>query len=72
MAWKVGIRRLREIGCPMGLERDETDQIPSVIDRQRGFKFTVSNTDDCTGLEIEGRVPQNRSKKGPATDRVVC
>ena len=71
MAWKEGIRRLREIGCPMGLERDETDQIPSVIDRERGIKFTVSNTDDCTGLEIADRVPQNRSKKGPATDRVV-
>lgn len=71
MSWKEGVRRLREIGCPMGLDKDETDQVPSVIDRERGLKFTVSNTDDCTGREIEGRVPQNRSKKGPATDRAV-
>ena len=70
MAWKEGTRRLREIARPMGLEKDETGQIPSVIDLRRGLKFAVSNTDDGTG--IEDRIPQNRSRKGPATDRVVC
>lgn len=69
MAWKEGTRRLREIARPMGLEKDEADQIPSVIDVQRGLKFAVSNTDDGTG--VESRIPQNRSKKGPATDRVI-
>jgi hypothetical protein len=70
MAWKEGTRRLREIARPMGLEKDETGQIPSVIDLRRGLKFAVSNTDEGTG--IEDRIPQNRSRKGPATDRVVC
>lgn len=69
MAWKDGTRRLREIGLPMGLVRDETDQIPWVLDPVRGIKFAVSNTDDGTGLA--DRTPQNRSKKGPATERAV-
>lgn len=69
MAWKEGTRRLREIGRPMGLEKDETDQIASVVDLQRGLRFSVSNTDDGTG--IEDRIPQNRCKKGPATEKAV-
>jgi len=70
MAWKEGTRRLREIARPMGMEKDDTDQIPSVVDERRGVKFAVSNTDDGTGLG--DRIPQNRSRKGPATDKVVC
>lgn len=35
------------------------------------IKVMVSNTDDATGLAIDGRQPQNRNRKGPATDRAI-
>jgi hypothetical protein len=69
MAWKEGCRRLREIGRPKGMNKSEDGQIPWVIDSARGVRFTVSNTDEGTGVEAYS--PQNRSKKGPSTDRVV-
>jgi hypothetical protein len=69
MSWKEGVRRMREIARPNGLEKNEADQVPWVLDHKRGIRLTVSNTDDGTG--IENRTPQNRSKKGPATDRAV-
>lgn len=68
-SWCDGTRRLREIGSLHGLERCEDDHISSVFDKERGIKIAVVNTDDGTG--IENRHPQNRSKKGAATDRAV-
>ena len=70
MAWKDGSRRLREIGRAKGLQKSEIDQIPCVVDVDRKLRFSVSNTDDGTSL-APPRIPQNCSKKGPGTDRVV-
>ncbi|MCX7359016.1 MAG: hypothetical protein NT015_12855 [Alphaproteobacteria bacterium] len=71
MAWKEGSRRLREVSLPKGdFQRDNTGQIPSVIDVARGIKIAVCNTDD--GTCVEERVPQNRTKKGPVTDRIAA
>lgn len=70
MSWKDGTRRLREIARPKGLEKSEADQIPWAVDVERGIRFAVSNTDNGTGLPYP-RQPQNRSKKGPATDRAI-
>jgi hypothetical protein len=53
----------------VGWERDDDGQISSIYDRKRGVKIAVCNTDDGTG--ITDRQPQNRSKKGAATDRAV-
>lgn len=69
MSWKDGTRRLREIGTLKGLIKADIDQIPCVADMERKLKFSVSNTDD--GTAIEGRIPQNQSKKGPGTGRAV-
>lgn len=69
MAWKSGTRALREIGRPMGLEKNDADGIPSLIDRRRGLKFTVSNTDDGTALR--DRIPQNNNKKGVGQGRII-
>lgn len=69
MAYKDGTRRMREIGLPKGMHKSDDDQIPWVLDTKRGIRFAVSNTDDGTG--DEHAIPQNRSKKGPATDRAV-
>lgn len=71
-AYKMGTRRLREITLIVkDWERDDTDQIPGVINKRRGVRIVVANTDDGTGIEEDGRFPQNRSQKGAATDRVV-
>jgi hypothetical protein len=69
MAWKDGTRRLREIGRAKGLSKAEFDQIPCIVDEKRKLRFSVANTDD--GTAIEKRIPQNRSKKGPGTERAA-
>lgn len=70
-AYRMGTRRLREVTLVEdGWEKDDTDQIASVLNRQLGIRVAVSNTDDGTGIDGE-REPQNRSKKGAATDRAV-
>jgi hypothetical protein len=69
MSWAEGIRRLREVGLSNGLAREDVDNIPWTVDKKRGIRFAVANTDDGTGRE--NRIPQNRSKKGAATDRAV-
>lgn len=70
MAWKDGIRRMRELGSRHGFENTDEDQIPWLSDVSRGRRFSVANTDDATGCEH--RQPQNRSRKGAATDRIVA
>jgi hypothetical protein len=70
MAWKEGTRRMREIGRKRGLENTNEDQIPWLTDKSAGRRFSVVNTDDATGYKH--RLPQNRNRKGAATDRVVA
>ncbi len=74
-AWRMGIRRSREVTVHdkrfPDWERDETGQVSSVVNRKLGVRLLVSNTDDGTGIDAEDRFPQNRSKKGAATDRIV-
>ena len=69
MSWSEGCRRMREIALPKGLARADIDGIPWTTDKRRGVRFSVSNTDD--GTAVEGRLPQNRSRKGAATDRAI-
>jgi hypothetical protein len=71
-SWRMGTRRLREVILrEKNWEKDETDQISAVVNQKLRIRIAVANTDDATGLEIEGHLPQNRSKKGAATDRAV-
>ena len=74
-AWRMGIRRSREVTMHdkrfPDWERDETGQVSSVVNRRLGVRLLVSNTGDGTGIDAEDRYPQNRSKKGAATDRIV-
>jgi hypothetical protein len=68
--WQMGTRRSRELHCPGGeWQRDETDQVASIMNARLGLRLVVVNTDD--GTCIEGRRITNRSKKGAATDRAV-
>lgn len=68
-AWCDGTRRLREVFVPLGWERSEEDHLSSITNPSSGVKVLVCNTDDGTG--IERSQPQNRSKKGSATDRAI-
>ena len=70
MSWKEGTRRLRELGRSHGFENTNEDQIPWVSNLSQGIRFAVANTDAETGLA--GRGPQNNSRKGAATDRVIA
>ncbi|MDG5750099.1 hypothetical protein P8R33_03170 [Qipengyuania sp. XHP0211] len=74
-AWRMGIRRSREVTIHdkrfPDWERDEEGQVSSVLNRKLGVRLLVSNTGDGTGIAEQDRFPQNRSKKGAATDRIV-
>ena len=71
-AYRMGTRRLREETLIVeGWVKDDTDQIASVLNKRLGIRIAVSNTDDGTGVDEEGVFPQNRSRKGAATDRAV-
>lgn len=68
--WQMGTRRNRELHVGISdWEKDDEDQVPSIISRRRGIRIVVCNTDD--GTAVEARTPQNRSKKGSATDRAI-
>jgi hypothetical protein len=69
MSWKEGTRRLREVCLVQDWERNNDNFVYSVFDRKRNIKLAVCNADDGTGL-AESQ-PQNRSKKGAATDYAV-
>ena len=69
MAWSHGTCRLREVFLPQGWDKNEEHHVSSVCNGS-GMRIAVSNTDDGTGLE--DRQPQNRSKKGAGTDRIVA
>lgn len=68
--YQMGTRRLRELHLPTGdWERDDRDQIASILNRRLNLRIVVCSTDD--GTCIESREPKNRSQKGPATERLV-
>jgi hypothetical protein len=69
--WLDGTRTARDYYCPKGWERNEDEHISSLYHPEKKIKVMVSNTDDATGLNLSDRQPQNRSRKGPATDRAV-
>ena len=68
-SWSSGIRRMREVLILNGWEKCDDDQIPSVYNRELNVKLVVCNTDDGTGL-IDA-MPQQRSRKGPGTEKTV-
>lgn len=70
-SWRYGTRRSREIFRPDGWLKDDTDQLSCIVDHSKGMRIAVANTDDATGIDHKDAIPQNRSKKGAATDRSV-
>ncbi len=69
--WRWGVRRLREIYRPAGFEKDESGGFSTTINRAHRYRIAVINTDDATGLSGE-RIPQNRNRKGPASEQAAA
>jgi hypothetical protein len=68
--WQMGTRRSREVHVGAdGWEKDDTDQVPAIINKRFGIRIVICNTDDGTSIEM-GK-PQNRHKKGSATNRAI-
>ncbi len=69
-AWQMGTRRNREIHVGIGdWEKDDTDQVPSIVSKKLGIRIVVCNTDDGTCIDAVG--PQNSSKKGAGNERAI-
>jgi hypothetical protein len=70
-SWRHGTRRSREVLRPPVWLKDDTDQLSCIVNHSLGMRMAVANTDDSTGVDSQAAVPQNRSKKGAATDRAI-
>lgn len=68
-SYRHGTRRARELLRGDGWEKDDSGNFCSVVNHKRRFKLVVMNADDGAGLP--GRVPQNRCKKGPNSERAA-
>lgn len=68
--WRWGVRRLRELFRPEGMEKDDTGGFSTIVNRDLRYRIAVINTDDATGI-IGERIPQNRCRKGPVSEQAA-
>lgn len=68
--WRWGVRRSREILRPEEWEKDDTGGFSTIVNHKRRFRIAIASADDATG-RLGGRDPQNRSRKGPASERAT-
>ena len=67
--WGDATKALRDLFVPLGWKADNTDNIPSVVHRQRQIKIAVTNATSGTG--IEWGHPQPIREKGDGAQRAV-
>lgn len=67
--YRFGVRRFREVLRREGWEKDNTDGLATIVNHQLHVRIAVANTDGNTG--IPDKLPQNRTKKGPTSERVA-
>ncbi|MEO5939145.1 MAG: hypothetical protein ABIQ43_09070 [Sphingomonas sp.] len=67
--WRFGVRRWREIKRSQGWEKNDAENISTVVHPELEFRIAVANTDEATGL-IVGE-PRSRSAKGDGSKRAV-
>lgn len=65
----AGVRRLRELLCPAGWEKDDRGGFSTVINHERRIRLAFMNADD--GTCVVGAQPTNRSRKGPNSERAA-
>ena len=68
-SYRHGTRRARELLRGDGWAKDDSGNFCSVVNHKRRFRLVVMNSDDGAGLP--DRVPQNRCKKGPNSERAA-
>ena len=69
-SWRWGVRKLREIYRAQGWEKDDTRGFSTLVNRERKIRVAVMNADGGAGTLDE--VPQNRSRKGAASEEVAA
>lgn len=67
--WQSGVRRLREIGLKKQFLVSNESNVPWIVDKKRGNRFTVVITVEATG-ENEA-IPSNLRVKGVATLQAI-
>lgn len=69
MVYCAGVRRLRELFCPVGWERDDTGNFSTIVHHELRLRVAFMNTD--SGTCNPDAQPANRSKKGPNSERAA-
>lgn len=68
-SYRAGVRRARELLGPQGWKKDNTGGYATVINMERKVRLAMLNADDGAGMpEL---ITQNRSKKGPNSERAA-
>lgn len=70
-SYLTGTRVLRDIFCRKGWEKCDEGGMECIYHPKLQLKVMMVNTNDATGLNEDGKQPQNRNKKGPQTDQAV-
>ncbi|MGH7989445.1 MAG: hypothetical protein ACREDS_04520, partial [Limisphaerales bacterium] len=65
--WGEATKALRDLLVPLGWKVDNTDNIPSVVNRERHIKIAITNANSGTGIELGH--PQPITEKGDGTKR---
>lgn len=70
MVYCAGVRRLRELFCPRGWERDDTGNFSTIVNHKLRLRLAFMNTDGGTCDPYAQ--PANRSRKGPNSERAAA
>lgn len=68
-SYRWGTRRARELLRGRGWEKEDIGGLACVVNHDKRLRMIIMNADDGTGTL--DRVPQNRCKKGAASERVA-
>lgn len=71
LAYLTGTRVLRDIYCRQGWAKCDEGGMECIFHPELRVKVMMVNTNDATGIITDGKQPQNRNRKGPATSAAV-
>jgi hypothetical protein len=65
----MGVRRAREVLRPLGWEKNDDNNFCTIVNHGKKIRIAILNTD--SGAGTIDCAPQNRSKKGPHSEKVA-
>lgn len=68
-AWRFGTRTFRDVKRSHGWEKDDQDNLSTIVHPDRAFRIAVVNTNEATG--VREAQPKNKSAKGSGSERAV-